>query len=157
MFIVVHVGSIQWSDQTDCGIIITVLSYHYSHQVTQHLTWRLSSFLQWKFHPSLATGFLSKEKVFFVQMEERICTLTLHLALDALWENNAEHKEEWIVFSNRNFFVISMWMLHWAESTGEKILCEIFIVVYTCSLIIAILLSVTYPKALECWSECPIK
>lgn len=34
--------------------------------------------------------------------------------------------------------------------SGEKVLCEIFIVVYICTLIIAILLSVTYTKALEC-------
>lgn len=71
VLIVVHVDDIQWSDQTVCGII-TVL-HHYSHQVTQPLTWSLSSFLQRKFNSSLVTDCLSKERnLVFVQMEERV-------------------------------------------------------------------------------------
>lgn len=65
-------------------------------------------------------------------------TLTLHLPVDALWEINIEHKEEWFVLK-KSLSVISTLMIHCLVSWRED--CKIVIVMYICSLIIAILLS----------------
>lgn len=55
----------------DCGINITALSLQLPGYTAFDLE-TLILFLQGEFNSSLATGFLAKEKVVFVHMEERI-------------------------------------------------------------------------------------
>lgn len=91
--------------------------------------------------------FKSCNRLSFQRKKPRLCpdgrkgfTLALHLPVDAFWEINIEHEEEWFILKKRVCLSSQLWC-YTVWSLGEKTLCKIVIVMYMCNLIIAILLS----------------